>query len=111
MHMCLPFGALIREIWYSDRGISSEITNYINWVYFGQIIVVVKAPNLVKTGCFSCQNGILMGGKLGKKLYGESHIYEVRQAHPRTILVKEPPPRKLISPGVSGRVSQSRGQG
>ena len=38
-----------------------------NWVYFGQIIVK-KAPNLVKIGCFSFENGILMGGKLGKKL-------------------------------------------
>ena len=40
-YMCLPFGALFCEIWYSDRGvfIRDEGAHYINWVYFGQIIV------------------------------------------------------------------------
>ena len=27
-----------------------------------------KAPNLIQIGCFSFENGILMGGKFGKKL-------------------------------------------
>ena len=35
-YMCLPFGALFREIWYSDRGFSSEI----------------KEPKLHKLGVF-----------------------------------------------------------
>ena len=42
-YMCLPFGALFREIWYSDRGGGfhqrRRSPNYINWVYFGQIVV------------------------------------------------------------------------
>ena len=39
-YMCLPFGALFCEIWYSDqvfiRDKGAQITN---WVFFGQIIV------------------------------------------------------------------------
>ena len=67
--MCLPFGALFREIWYSDRGVfirDEGAQNYINWVYFGQTIV--KSTQFGQIGCFSFENGILMGGKLGKKL-------------------------------------------
>ena len=42
-YMCLPFGALFREIWYSDRGggVSSEMKEpklHIG-VYLGQIII------------------------------------------------------------------------
>ena len=33
-----------------------------------------------------------MGGKFGKNWCRDSQIFEVRQAHPHTILVKEPPP-------------------
>ena len=51
-----------------------------------------KVPNLDKIGCFSLENGILMGGRLGKNWYTESQIFEVRQAQPRTILVKVSPP-------------------
>ena len=54
--MCLPFAVLFLKIWFSDRGGGvhqrRRSPNYINWVYFGQII----------------ENGILMGGKMGKKL-------------------------------------------
>ena len=32
-------------------------------------------------------------GNLAKNWYRDSQIFAVRQAHPRTILVKEPPPR------------------
>ena len=78
MHMCLPFGALIREIWYSDRGISSEMKEsklHKLSIFWANYCTVVKAPNLVKTGCFSCKNGILMGGKLGKKIvWRKSHL-------------------------------------
>ena len=69
MYMCLPFGALFREIWFSDRGafIRDEGAQ-ITW--FGCILgkLLYKAPNLVKIGCFTFKNGILMGGKLGEKL-------------------------------------------
>ena len=40
--------------------------NYINWVQLGQIIV--KSTQIGQIGRFSLENGILMGGKLGKKL-------------------------------------------
>ena len=66
-YMCLPFGGLFRKIWYSDRrGFIRDKGAQINRVYFGQIIV--KAHNLIKIGCFSFENGILIGGKLDKKL-------------------------------------------
>ena len=52
-----------------------------------------KAHNLIKIGCFTFKNGILMGGKFGKKLvYRDSQIFKVRQAYPHTILVKVTPP-------------------
>ena len=40
-YMCLPFGKLFREIWYSDRRFHQRwrSPNYTNWMYFGQIIV------------------------------------------------------------------------
>ena len=86
--MCLPFGALFHEICYSDRGVFIR-----DWVYFGQIIVESAQfiQNWFKIGCFSFENGIglLIGGKLGKTLvFKESQIFEARQAHSRTILVK-----------------------
>ena len=67
--MCLPFGVLFRQIWYSDQGgfIRDERAQIIKlgvfWANYCK-----KAPNLVKIGCFSFKNGILMGGKFGKKL-------------------------------------------
>ena len=92
-YMCLPFGALFREIWYSDWGVSSE----------------TKEPKLHKLGVFwanYCKKhpiwSKLLGaflskmvywwvGNLAKNWYRDGQIFEVRQAHPRTILVKEPP--------------------
>ena len=40
--------------------------NYINWMYLGQIIV--KSTQFGQIRCFSLENSMLMGGKLGKKL-------------------------------------------
>ena len=75
--MCLPYGALFCEIWYSDQGgvhLSQRSPNYIKWVYLGQI--ALKTTQLVKIWCFSIENGILMGGKLGKILMSrESQIF------------------------------------
>ena len=48
-YMCLPFGVLFRGIWYSDRG-------------FLSVTKEPKFKNLGKTGCFSIENDILMGG-------------------------------------------------
>ena len=66
--MYLPFGALFRKIWYSDTKFP---------------------PKLHKLGVL---NGIPMGGGIWQqKWYRESQIFEVRQAHSRTILVKATP--------------------
>ena len=68
-YMCLPFGAPFREIWYSDQGgfhQKRRSPNYINWVYFGQIIV--KSTQFDPNWVLFSENGILMGGKFGKKL-------------------------------------------
>ena len=55
-----------------------------------------KATNLVKIGCFSFENGLLMGGKLGKKLVigliEKVKFSKSGSLHPRTILVRVPPP-------------------
>ena len=67
--------------------------NYINWVYFGQIIV--------KSTQFG-QNCVLFILKWytdwweirQKNWYRESRILEVRHAHPHTVLVKVTPHRK-----------------
>ena len=89
-YVYLPLGALFRVIWYRDRGafIRDEASQII---YLGCILgkLFYKAPNLVKIGRFSFKNGILKGGKLGKKIGVEKvKIFEVRQAHPRTILME-----------------------
>ena len=67
--MCLPFGVLFHEIWYSHRGffIRDRGTQIVyNWVYFGQIIV--KSTQFGQNWVLPFENGVLMGGKLGKKL-------------------------------------------
>ena len=88
------FWGAFREIWFSDRGgfIRAEGSpNYIYWVYLAHIIV--KSAQFGQFGCFSFENSILMGGKLGKKIGIEIvRFFEVRQAHPSTILVKVTPP-------------------
>ena len=67
--MCLPFGALFREIWYSDGGVSSEVMEPklhklgVFWANYCK-----KHPIWAKLCAFLSKNDILMGGKLGKKL-------------------------------------------
>ena len=61
IYACL-LGCFFEKFGTAIDGFSSETKepNYINWVYFEQIIV--KVPILAKIVCFSTENGILMGG-------------------------------------------------
>ena len=52
-----------------------------------------KHPIWSKLGAFLSKMVYRWVGNLAKNWYRDSQIFEVRQAHPRTILVKEPPPR------------------
>ena len=91
--MCLPFGALFREIWYSDRGFHQrQSSNYINWVYFGQIIVKSTQSEL---GAFLSKMVYWWVGNKAKNWYRESQIFEVWQGHARTILGESNPLRGL----------------
>ena len=51
-----------------------------------------KHPIWSKLGAFLSKMVYWWVGNLSKNWYRDSQIFEVRQAHPRTILVKEPPP-------------------
>ena len=51
-----------------------------------------KHPIWSKLGAFLSKMVYWWVGNLAKIWYRDSQIFEVRQAHPRTILVKEPPP-------------------
>ena len=50
-----------------------------------------KHPIWSKLGAFLLKMVYWWVGNLAKNWYRDSQIFEVRQAHPRTILVKEPP--------------------
>ena len=50
-----------------------------------------KHPIWSKLGAFLSKMVYWWVGNLAKNWYRDSQIFEVRQAHPRTILVKEPP--------------------
>ena len=95
-YMCLPFGSLFHEIWYSDRGFSSETKEPklhklgVFWANYCK-----KHPIWSKLGVFLSKMVYWWVGNLAKNWYRDSQIFEVRQAHPRTILVKEPPPPGL----------------
>ena len=96
-YMCLTFGMLFREIWYSDWGFHQRrrSPNYISWVYFGQIIV--KSTLFGQNWVLFFRKWYTMGGKCGKKLVSrESQIFEVWQAHAHTILVRVRPLRWFI---------------
>ena len=54
-----------------------------------------KHPIWSKLGTFLSKMVYWWMGNLAKNWYRDSQIFEVRQAHPRTILVKEPPPREF----------------
>ena len=51
-----------------------------------------KHPLWSKLGAFLSKMVYWWVENLAKNWYRDSQIFEVRQAHPRTILVKEPPP-------------------
>ena len=51
-----------------------------------------KHPIWSKLGAFLSKMVYWWVGNLAKDWYRDSQIFEVRQAHPRTILLKEPPP-------------------
>ena len=60
-------------------------------MYFGQIIV--KSTQFDPNWVLFFRKWYTDGWEIWqKKWYRDSQIFEVRQAHPRTILVKEPPP-------------------
>ena len=87
------FWGVFREIWYSDRGggVSSEMKEpklhkLCVGPYFGQLIV--KSTQFGQNWVLFFRKWYIDGGKLGKNWYRESQIFEVQQAHPRTILVK-----------------------
>ena len=54
-----------------------------------------KHPIWSKLGAFLSKMVYWWVGNLAKNWYRDSQIFEVRQAHPRTILVKEPPPPRV----------------
>ena len=94
--MCLPFEVLFRKIWYSERWvfIRDEGAQIQNWVYFEQIIV--KSTQFGQM--WMLFYGLLMSELLGEKLVSENQIFEVRQAHPRTILAKVTSPGSCTVP-------------
>ena len=57
-----------------------------------------KHPIWSKLGAFLSKMVYWWVGNLAKNWYRDSQIFEVRQAHPHTILVKEPPPPVLPPP-------------
>ena len=101
--MCLPFGAPFREIWYSDRGFSSETKkpNYINWVYFGQIIVKSTQfdPNWVLFFRKWYTDGWEIWQKIGIEIV--RFLRSGRHIHVRFWWKNPPPPGKYIISGGS----------
>ena len=92
-HICACLlGCLFREIWYGDRGFSSgmkEPKSHKLGVFWANYCK--KHPIWSKLGAFSKMVYWWVGNQ-AKPWYRESQILEVRQAHPRTILVKVTPP-------------------
>ena len=56
-----------------------------------------KHPIWSKLGAFLSKMVYWWVGNLAKNWYRDSQIFEVRKAHPRTIVVKEPPPGRCLS--------------
>ena len=101
-YMCLSFGALFQEIWYSNRGGGSfhqrrRSSNYINWVYFGQI--TVKSTQFGQNWVLFFQKWYVDGWEIrqkigiGKVLFSTSSRY----IHIR-FWRKYPPPPVLNQP-------------
>ena len=76
-YMCLSFGVLFREIWYSDWGFHQRqrCPNYITWVYFGQIIV--KSTQFGQNWVHFFREWYTDGWEIGQKIDRESQIFEV----------------------------------
>ena len=92
-YMCLPFGALFREIWYSDRGVFiSDEGAKITQIRCSLANSYEKHPVCSKLGAFLSKMVYWWVWNRAKNWYRESQIFEVRQAQPRTILVKVTPP-------------------
>ena len=96
-YMCLPFGALFRKNWYSNRGgVSSETKELklhklgVFWASYCK-----KHPIWSKLGAVLSEMVYWWVGNWAKNWYRESQIFEVRQAHPWTILVKITPLGKI----------------
>ena len=86
-YMCLPFGALFREGFSSQTKEPKLHKLGVFWANYCK-----KHPIWSKLGAFLLKMVYWWVGNLAKNWYRDSQIFEVRQAHPRTILVKEPPP-------------------
>ena len=75
-YMCLPFGALFREIWYSDRWFSSETKEPklhkldIFWANYCK-----KHPIWSKLGAFRSKMVYWWVGNLAKNWYRDSQIF------------------------------------
>ena len=86
------WGAFSRN-WYSDRGFSSGTKEPklhklgVFWANYCK-----RHPIWSKLGAFLSKMVYWWVGNQAKTWYRESQVFEVRQAHPRTILVKVTPP-------------------
>ena len=93
-YMCLPLGHFFAKFGIAIGGFSSETKEPklhklgVFWANYCK-----KHPIWSKLGAFLSKMVYWWVGNLAKKWYRDNQIFEVRQAHPRTILVKEPPPR------------------
>ena len=84
---------LFCKIWYRDRWVSSETKEprLKNWVYFEQIIA--KSTQFGQNGVLSIEKRYTDEWVIGQKIGIEKvEIFELRQAHPHTILAKVTPP-------------------
>ena len=74
--MCLPFGALFREIWYSDRGFSSETKEpKLHKLSVFWANCCKKHPIWSKLGAFLSKMVYWWVGNLAKNWYRDSHDF------------------------------------
>ena len=87
------WGTFSRNLVQRSGGFSSETKEPklhklgVFWAHYCK-----KHPIWSKLGAFLSKMVYWWVGNLAKSWYRDSQIFEVRQAHPRTILVEEPPP-------------------
>ena len=85
--MCLPFGVLFREIWYSDGGGFHQRRRSL---IIG--LTIVKSTQFGQNWVLFFRKWYTNGWKIGQKIGIEKvKIFVVRQAHTPTILVRVPP--------------------